>query len=243
MITNILKSKLFWIIILLMIPVCIFLTNRIKHYVLHLRREQCRQALKQHAQHAKIYASEHDFKNIPMDGNFPSIWETNTNNQSSIYSFKVDNIDGKAISLSEFKGSVLLIVNVASKCGFTKQYEGLQKLYEKYNDQGFLVLGFPANNFGNQEPGTDTEIKTFCTTKFEVTFPMFSKISVKGKDIHPLYQYLTSPDKTGEFGKSITWNFNKFLISKDGKTLARFSSKQKPLDPQIILAVETALAQ
>ena len=145
--------------------------------------------------------------------------------------------------MSQYDGKVLLLVNVASKCGFTKQYAGLQQLYEKYKDRGFVVLGFPANNFMGQEPGTDSEIKNFCTTQFNVTFPMFSKISVKGKKIHPLYQYLTSPKENGEFGGPIKWNFNKFLIGKDGETIARFGSKAKPLDAQITDAVEKALKE
>jgi glutathione peroxidase len=150
-------------------------------------------------------------------------------------------IDAQPVPLSQYQGKVVLVVNVASKCGFTKQYAGLQQLYEEYKDQGFVILGFPANNFGGQEPGTDSEIKEFCTTKFNVTFPMFSKISVKGKGMHPLYQYLTSPEENGEFGKPITWNFNKFLIGKDGKTIDRFGSKVKPLDPKLVSAVEEAL--
>lgn len=160
---------------------------------------------------------------------------------SKLYSFKMTDIDGQTVPLSQYQGKVVLIVNVASKCGFTKQYAGLQQLYEKYKDRGFVVLGFPANNFMGQEPGTDSEIKRFCSTTFNITFPMFSKISVKGKNIHPLYQYLTSPEENGTFGKSISWNFNKFLIGRDGKTLARFGSKIKPLDPQVIKAVEKAL--
>ena len=163
------------------------------------------------------------------------------NMESKFYSFTVTDIDGNPVALSRYQGKVLLIVNVASKCGFTKQYTGLQQLYEKYKEQGLVILGFPANNFLGQEPGTDLEIKNFCTTKFNVTFPMFSKISVKGKDIHPLYQYLTSPEENGKFGKPITWNFNKFLIGKDGKIIARFGSKVKPLESQIIEAVEKAL--
>jgi glutathione peroxidase len=168
-----------------------------------------------------------------------SLYSVNMN--SKLYSFTMKGINGETVSLSEFQGKVLLLVNVASKCGFTKQYAGLQQLYEKYKDRGLVVLGFPANNFMGQEPGTDLEIKNFCQTKFNVTFPIFSKISVKGKDIHPLYQYLTGPEENGEFGKPITWNFNKFLIGRDGETLARFGSKTKPLDAQIIDAVEKAL--
>jgi len=163
--------------------------------------------------------------------------------QSKFYSFTMNDIEGKAVGLSQYRGQVVLIVNVASKCGFTKQYAGLQQLYEKYKGQGFVILGFPANNFFGQEPGTDIEIKTFCSTKFNVTFPMFSKISVKGKDMHPLYQYLTSPEENGEFGKKIKWNFNKFLIGKDGETIAYFPSKVKPLDSAIVEALEKALKE
>lgn len=163
--------------------------------------------------------------------------------QSKLYSFTMTDIDGKPVSLSSYQGKVVLIVNVASKCGFTKQYAGLEQLYQKYQGQGFVILGFPANNFLGQEPGTDSEIKTFCTTKYNVTFPMFSKISVKGKDIHPLYQYLTSTEDNGEFATPITWNFNKFLIDKKGKTIAYFGSKVEPLDPQMITAVEKALKE
>jgi glutathione peroxidase len=160
---------------------------------------------------------------------------------SGFYSLTLNDIDGNPVSLSRYEGKVLLIVNVASQCGYTKQYAGLQQLYEKYKDQGFFVLGFPANNFLGQEPGTDSQIKTFCTTKFNVTFPLFSKISVKGKDMHPLYQYLTSPGENGQFGKPITWNFNKFLIDRDGNTAGYFGTKVEPLDSQITDAVEKAL--
>jgi len=157
------------------------------------------------------------------------------------HSFTMNDIDGNPTPLSTYSGKVVLVVNVASKCGFTKQYADLQELYETYKDQGFVILGFPANNFGWQEPGTDFEIKTFCTTKFNVTFPMFSKISVKGKDIHPLYQYLTDPDENGEYGKAVTWNFNKYLIDKNGKTIGYFGSRTKPMAAQITEAVEAAL--
>ena len=166
-----------------------------------------------------------------------------TDIKSKFYSFTMTDIDGNPVSLSQYQGNVVLVVNVASKCGFTKQYAGLQQLYETYKDRGFVVLGFPANNFMSQEPGTDSEIKTFCTTKFNVTFPMFSKISVKGKDTHPLYQYLTNAEENGEFGKRITWNFNKFLIDKNGKTIGYFGSKVDPLDPQITEALEEALKE
>lgn len=159
----------------------------------------------------------------------------------SIYTFTMKNINGKETPLKEYKGKVLLVVNVASKCGFTPQYKQLEAVYKKYKGQGFEILGFPANNFGHQEPGTNEEIKQFCTSKFDVTFPMFAKISVKGDDIDPLYQYLTSKEDDPEFSGPITWNFNKFLIGKDGKILSRYDSKIKPDDPTITDAIETAL--
>ena len=161
----------------------------------------------------------------------------------SIYDFTMKNIDGADVSLSGYKGKVIMIVNVASKCGFTPQYEGLQDLYEKYGEQGFVVLGFPANNFMWQEPGSDAEIKSFCYTKYEVTFPMFSKISVKGKEQHPLYKYLTSEKTNPEFSGGISWNFNKFLIGKDGKIINRFGSKTSPQSKEVINAIEKALSE
>lgn len=167
-----------------------------------------------------------------------------TSNQDiprSIYDFTVLDIDGKEVSLSSFKGKVLLIVNVASRCGYTPQYEGLQAIYEKYKDKGFYVLGFPANNFGNQEPGTNEEIKEFCKTRYNVTFPMFAKISVKGEDKHPLYKFLTSKETNPEFAGEITWNFNKFLIDRRGKVVARFSSKYEPESESVIAAIEKYL--
>lgn len=160
----------------------------------------------------------------------------------NIYDFHLKNIDGKEVSLGQYEGKVLLIVNTASLCGYTPQYEGLEKLYKEYKDQGFVILGFPANNFGQQEPGTDTKIKQFCQTKYSVTFPMFSKVSVKGENQSPLFTYLTSepnPDFTGE----IKWNFEKFLIGKDGKLLHRFRSQVTPGSNQLSTAVRKALAQ
>ena len=153
----------------------------------------------------------------------------------------VNRIDGTPSSLGEFDGNVLLVVNVASACGLTPQYEALEKTYETYRDQGFAVLGFPANNFGRQETGTNAQIKEFVTSQFNIRFPLFSKISVNGEDMHPLYQYLTNRQANGEFGGPITWNFNKFLIDKDGTTIARFPSEIDPLDPRITEAVEAAL--
>jgi glutathione peroxidase len=162
-------------------------------------------------------------------------------NVSSVYDFKMKNIDGSEVKLDAYKGKVLLIVNTASKCGLTPQYEALQAVYDKYKDKNFVILGFPANNFMGQEPGTDTEIKDFCTLKYKVSFPMFSKISVKGTDQHPLYTYLTNEKSNPGFSGDISWNFEKFLIGKDGKTLARFSPKVKPDDASVIEAIEKAL--
>jgi len=159
----------------------------------------------------------------------------------TIYSFKLKDIDGRPVALSRYEGKVLLVVNVASECRFTHQYANLQRLYMKYRDRGFVVLGFPTNDFGRQEPGTDAEIKEFVTDQYNIMFPMFSKISAKGKDIHPLYQCLTSPQTSGAFAGPVTWNFNKFLIDKDGTTIARFGSEIDPLDPQVTAAIEAAL--
>jgi glutathione peroxidase len=159
----------------------------------------------------------------------------------SVYDFTLKNIDGKETSLAEYKGKVLLLVNVASKCGYTPQYEGLQAVYAKYKDQGLVVVGFPANNFGGQEPGTNEEIKQFCTLKYNVTFPMFAKISVKGADIHPLYKFLTDPATNPQFGGDLKWNFGKFLVSRDGKVIGRFESGDKPEGEKVTAAIEQAL--
>ncbi|MDZ7401632.1 MAG: glutathione peroxidase [candidate division KSB1 bacterium] len=161
----------------------------------------------------------------------------------SIYDFVVKDIDGNEVKLEQFKGKVMLIVNVASKCGFTPQYEGLQKLYMQYKDKGLVVLGFPANNFLNQEPGSNEEIKQFCSLNYNVTFPMFSKISVKGKDIAPLYQFLTSKETNPEFAGDISWNFNKFLVDRSGKIVARFGSRSRPESDELVQAIESALGQ
>ena len=158
-----------------------------------------------------------------------------------IHEFTLKDIDGQDVALADYQGQVLLVVNVASKCGFTRQYAGLEKLYQKYKNQGFTVLGFPANNFMGQEPGTEAEIKTFCSLNYGVSFPMFSKISVKGKTIHPLYAYLTSKAQHPEYGGAISWNFNKFLIGKDGQVIGRFGSRTEPEDPELAAAIEKAL--
>jgi len=160
---------------------------------------------------------------------------------TSIYDFKMENIDGKSVPLSKFKGKVLLVVNVASKCGNTPQYEALEALYESKKKSGFAVLGFPANNFGAQEPGTNSEIKEFCTSTYKVKFPMFSKISVKGDDEHPLYKWLIA--SSNQPNDPIDWNFAKFVIGKDGMVAARFKARVKPDSPEVLAAIDAALAK
>jgi len=158
----------------------------------------------------------------------------------TIYDIPVKDIDGKASNLSAYKGKVMLIVNVASHCGFTPQYTALEATYKKYSDQGFVILGFPCNQFGGQEPGTDADIKQFCTSKYSVTFPMFDKLEVNGANRHPLYVMLAG--QASPFPGDIKWNFTKFLIGKDGKIIKRFESKVTPDSPEITAAVEAALA-
>jgi glutathione peroxidase len=154
---------------------------------------------------------------------------------SSIYEFEVKTIDGAPQSLKEYQGQVLLIVNVASRCGYTKQYSGLEALYEKYKGKGFAVLGFPCNQFGAQEPGNEEEIKAFCELNYQVKFPLFSKIDVNGKETHPLYQYLKASQKGLLGTEAIKWNFTKFLINREGQPIKRLSPQDTPesLEPFI----------
>ena len=158
----------------------------------------------------------------------------------SLYEIKLKDIDGKDTTLAAYKGKTVLIVNVASKCGYTKQYAGLEATYQKYKDQGFAVLGFPCNQFGGQEPGTNEEIKQFCSSKYNVTFPLFDKLEVNGANRHPLY--VTLAGKDSPFPGDIKWNFNKFLVGKDGKIVKRFDSKVTPDSEELTKAVEAALA-
>jgi glutathione peroxidase len=160
----------------------------------------------------------------------------------SIYEFTLPSIDGKPLPLANFKGKVVLVVNVASRCGFTPQYSALESTYEKYKDQGFVILGFPANNFGSQEPGTNQEIKTFCQTKYSVTFPMYAKVSVKGDDQTPLYTYLTKQANPALAG-DIKWNFTKFLVDRNGNVVKRFEPDVTPDSPEVIAAIQQALKQ
>lgn len=154
--------------------------------------------------------------------------------QKTFHDFNVLDINGKSVSLSEFKGKKVLVVNVASKCGLTPQYEGLQKLFDTYGGDHFVIIGFPANNFLGQEPGTNEEIKEFCSREFQVTFPLMSKISVKGKDQDPLYTWLTKASENGVIDAEVTWNFQKFLIGEDGQFLTYFSPKVDPLSEEIV---------
>jgi glutathione peroxidase len=155
--------------------------------------------------------------------------------------FKLTSIDGKDLDLSQYKGKVVLLVNVASKCGYTPQYTGLQKLYETYGKDGLVVIGVPANEFGKQEPGTNEEIKEFCSSKYKVTFPMLGKVVVKGDGITPLYKYLTDKETDPKFAGDIKWNFEKFLINKKGEVVGRFDSKVKPESDELTKAIKTEL--
>ena len=161
---------------------------------------------------------------------------------ASVYDYTLQSIDGKSTPLSEFKGKVVLLVNVASRCGYTPQYSGLESLYEKHREQGFTIVGIPANNFMSQEPGSNAEIKTFCQSKYNVKFPMMAKVSVAGGDKAPLYRYLTNEQQNPKTGGEIKWNFTKFLVGRDGEIVARFEPAVTPDDPALVAAVEKALA-
>lgn len=166
-----------------------------------------------------------------------------TFNEKSMYDFTMKDIDGKDVKLKSFEGKVVMIVNTASKCGLTPQYEGLQGLYNKYKEDGFVILGFPANNFMGQEPGTEKEIKEFCALKYNVTFPMFSKISVKGADQHSFYGFLTGKQSNPGFDGEITWNFEKFIADRTGKIIARFSPRTAPDDAKLVETIRKALTE
>jgi glutathione peroxidase len=160
----------------------------------------------------------------------------------NVYEFTLNSIDGQSAPLAAYKGKVVMLVNVASRCGFTPQYSALEAVYEKYKDRGFVIVGIPANNFGGQEPGSNQEIKTFCSTKYHVSFPMMSKVSVKGDDKTPLYQFLTDKSANPQTGGDIKWNFTKFLIGPDGHVITRFEPDVTPDAPQVTAAIEKGLA-
>jgi glutathione peroxidase len=161
-------------------------------------------------------------------------------NASPLYDIALKDIHGKDTSLKAYEGKVVLVVNVASKCGLTPQYQALEALYQKYKDKGLVILGFPCNQFAGQEPGTNEEILKFCTTKYHVTFPMFDKLEVKGAGQHPLYKALSGPE--AKFPGDVKWNFGKFLISRDGTVLHRFEPRTTPDSPEVQQAIEAALA-
>ena len=161
----------------------------------------------------------------------------------SIYDFTLRSIDGDHVSLKSYHGKVVLLVNVASKCGFTPKYAGLEAVYEKYKDRGLVIVGIPANNFAQQEPGTNEEIKKFCSNKYNVSFPMMAKVSVLGDDKTPLYQFLTDPTANPKIGGDIKWNFTKFLFDRHGKPVARFEPAVKPDSPEVAAAIEAALGK
>jgi glutathione peroxidase len=160
---------------------------------------------------------------------------------AQVLDFKMRSLQGAERDLAEFRGDVVLIVNVASRCGLTPQYRGLQQLFDRYRERGFVVLGFPANDFRGQEPGTDAEIREFCKANYGVTFPMFSKIQVTGKEIHPLYARLTS--QPVPLGGPVQWNFQKYLVDRGGNVVARFEPRTEPLDPALVARLETLLAE
>jgi glutathione peroxidase len=160
-----------------------------------------------------------------------------------VLKFKVTSLDGKPVDLSRYQGKVVMFVNVASKCGYTPQYAGLEKLHETYADRGLAILGFPANDFGQQEPGTDAEIAEFCRKNYGVDFDMFSKVAVTGESKAPLYAFLTSKESNPAFGGEVKWNFEKFLVGRDGTIVGRFSSKVEPTSPEVTKAIEAALAR
>jgi glutathione peroxidase len=162
---------------------------------------------------------------------------------SPTLNFKMKDIDGKEVDLSKYQGQVVLFVNVASKCGYTPQYEGLQKVHEKYGKDGLVIIGVPANEFGRQEPGTNEEIAKFCSSKYHVTFPMLAKVVVQGDGICPLYQHLTSKATDPKFGGDIQWNFTKFLIGRDGEIAGRFEPRVKPESAEMTKAIEAALSK
>src|SRR5262245_6276590 len=175
------------------------------------------------------------------DSNIVNPGGANNMAEKSVLDFTLKSIDGKEAKLGDYRGKVLLLVNVASKCSYTPKYEALQASYDTYKDQGLVVMGFPANNFGGQEPWTNEEIKQFCTVNYKVSFPMFAKISVNGAAIHPLYKFLTSKETDPEFSGDITWNFNKFLVDRSGKVIARFETREKPEGEKVTQAIEKAL--
>ncbi len=160
---------------------------------------------------------------------------------ASVYDIGVKDIDGKLVKLSKYKGKALILVNTASECGFTPQYKGLEKLYEQYKDQGLVILGFPSNDFGAQEPGTEKEIKKFCTLQYNIHFPMFAKLKVKGEDMHQLYKFLQETQPNVELRQEVKWNFNKFIVNRSGEVIKYFNSRVTPESAEMEAAIQQAL--
>lgn len=167
--------------------------------------------------------------------------EKNKHDHECALDFKMKNIDGEKVDLEDYEGKVVLIVNTASECGLTPQYTGLEELYKKYSEKGFVVLGFPCNQFGTQEPGSDADIKKFCSTRYKVSFPLFSKIEVNGDAATPLYKFLTSQDTKPKGKGNISWNFEKFLVDREGNLINRFEPRTKPSDAELVKAIEAQL--
>lgn len=188
-------------------------------------------------------SSTHDSGGTTVsDSGDTSMGSSSTTQPSGVHGIRMKDIDGQERSLAQYNGKPVLIVNVASQCGFTKQYAGLQKLYDTYKDKGLVVIGVPSNDFGGQEPGTEAEIKEFCTSKYAVTFPLMAKVPVKkGPEQAELYQYLTSKERNGVLDATVAWNFNKFLVGKDGRVIQYYESKVAPDDPKLIADIEKAL--
>lgn len=170
------------------------------------------------------------------------VWSQAGQAPQTVLDFTLARLDGQAQPLGAYRGKVLLLVNVASQCGLTPQYEALQALYLRYRDRGLMVMGFPANDFNGQEPGSNEEIQAFCSSKYQVTFPMFAKIGVTGEDQHPLYRFLTGEETNPGMAGPVKWNFTKFLAGRDGRVLARFEPRVKPDSPEVVAAIEKALS-
>jgi glutathione peroxidase len=178
---------------------------------------------------------------VVLSGSALALEPTTRPSAPSPLGFVVKDIAGNDYDLSQLRGKVVVIVNVASRCGMTPQYAALEAMYRKHRERGLVVVGFPANNFGGQEPGTDEQIRAFCSENYDVTFPMMSKISVKGDDKHPLYAFLTSKETAGEFAGEVQWNFTKFVIGRDGTLIGRFAPNVKPTDAAFVALIESAL--
>jgi glutathione peroxidase len=183
---------------------------------------------------SEFYKIIRKMKNLVITGILILTFMVGTAQTKNLHQFKVTSIDGSELDLASLKGKKVMIVNTASKCGFTPQYKTLQELYENYGGEKFEIIGFPANNFMNQEPGSNSEIEQFCSANYGVTFPMMSKISVKGKDIHPLYQWLTTKAENGKSDNNVSWNFQKFLIDENGNLVESLSPATKPDDKKIV---------